>query len=211
MEGYILERGSPESSPHQRGFVKLCAEKGQSIQAEVAQVGVVEIHAVENTVLKNRFLEIGKGEVNIGQPDAGKFGPLQPRHPEAGADKNGFVETRAGQVQDGEVAIREVRAVKIGFAHIAVLERAASEICAGKVGAAQGAGGEFSFMGDHTRKVTPGQAAGAEVRGDLALEGAGEVGDLLNGLLDVTDGVNGQFKGFFIGLALSFEFKEALL
>jgi hypothetical protein len=32
---------------------------------------VVEIHAIENTILKNRFLEIGKGEVNIGQPDAG--------------------------------------------------------------------------------------------------------------------------------------------
>ena len=100
---------------------------------------------------------------------------------------------------------------KLASTHIAGLERAAGQVRARKVGAAQRAGFKFPFMRGNAREVALWQVARAEVCQHLPLQRAGEVGNILYRLLDVADAVNGHLKGRFIVLALGFEFTEALL
>src|SRR5579863_976169 len=191
--------------------VKRDADKGLSIQSQTAQVGIVEVHAEKGTAFKGGFAQVGRVEFDICQLDADEVYSDQPRRAEGGAHQDGFTEDRTHKVTCGKVAVCQIGAVKIGFTDVAAIKRAAGQVCARKVRAAQRAPMKLSFLRDHARKVALWQIAATQVDGHLPLQRVGEVGNLLDGLLYVADTLDGHGQGGFIILALGFEFTEALL
>ena len=91
------------------------------------------------------------------------------------------------------------------------LERAAGEIGAREVGAAQHARLELPAPHLDAREVASPELARIESRHQLTLERSGEVGNLLHCLLDIADAVDGQLEGCRVILALGLELTEPLM
>src|ERR1700737_1002478 len=210
-ERHIFEGRALKRSILECRLVKLDAEKSLPIKSQSAQIGSGEVHANKATAFKGRFSQVGIFEVDIRQLDADELCSNQPRRVEVGAHKDGFTEGRIHKVKGGEVAIGQIGASKSGFTDITAPKRAAGQVCTRKVRAAQRARLKISFLRDNARKVALWQITCTQVDGHLPRKLAGEVGNLLDGLLNVADTLNGHAKGCFIILALGFEFPEPLL
>ena len=121
LERRILDYRALERNAVQPCFVKLDADEGLAVKHQPCQIAICEIYPVEHTIFKDGVSKIGHRQIDAGQFGVQEFCASEPRLTEVGAHKDRFIEACMGQVKGGQVAVRQIRAVKMGTVYIALL------------------------------------------------------------------------------------------
>ena len=135
-KGHIFKCRTLKRNFVQRRLAKLDTDEGQPVKTNPSQIAMIEINAVKDTVLKDRFSKVGLGQLDIDQLYIGELRALS-RYIQGGAYKDGFAEARILKVSDGKVAVCQICAVKIGFTRIDDLKRAAGQVSIAEIEAKQ--------------------------------------------------------------------------